>query len=159
MSDADGSPSDNWFHRMRRGEAPRAAVSDLLGEAILYVDVAQGQLRVQFQAAPSFCNPAGGVQGGMLAAMLDAITAGLVDATLLPGQVPVTLSLHTQYLRPARVGELLGEAHFTRRGREVCFVHGQLLQAGQPVATAQATVKIMTPSARADAHATTGPKP
>ena len=35
MSDADGSPSDNWFHRMRRGEAPRAAVSDLLGEAIL----------------------------------------------------------------------------------------------------------------------------
>ena len=79
---------NNWFHRMRRGEVPRAAVSELLQEAFETVDVQSGQLRMQVTAAQAFCNPAGGVQGGMLSAMLDAATAGVVDATLLPDQVP-----------------------------------------------------------------------
>lgn len=138
------SHDNNWFHRMRRGEVPRAAVSELLQEAFETVDVQSGQLRMQVTAAPTFCNPAGGVQGGMISAMLDTATAGVVDATLLPDQVPVTLSLNVQFLSGARPGVLNAEAHITKRGRDTCFVQGDLYQGKSHVATAQAVLKILT---------------
>jgi len=134
---------DNWFHRMRRGEVPPPPVAMLLGEAIVEVDVQAGTLRAEYLADERFANPAGGVQGGMLGAMLDALTAGLVDATLQPGEVVATLSLNLQFPGAARPGPLQGHAWLGKRGREVCFVNAELSQAGKVVATAQAVCKIL----------------
>jgi uncharacterized protein (TIGR00369 family) len=133
----------NWFHRMRRGEVPPAPVASLLAEAIQEVDIAAGTLRAVYVADERFANPAGGVQGGMLGAMLDALTAGLVDATLQPGEVVATLSLNLQFPGSARPGPLQGRAWLGKRGREVCFVNAELAQAGKVVATAQAVCKIL----------------
>ncbi len=134
---------DNWFHRMRRGEAPPAPVAKLLGERIQVVDLAAGSLEADFVADESFANPAGGVQGGMLGAMLDALTAGLVDATLEPDEAVATLSLNLQFQGPAQPGPLQGRAWLNKRGREVCFVHAELKQAGRVVAAAQGVCKIL----------------
>ncbi|MBK6717172.1 MAG: PaaI family thioesterase [Burkholderiales bacterium] len=136
-------PSEHWWQRMQRGELPPPPVSRLLGARIGRVDLAAGELDVTYEARPEFANPAGGVQGGMLGAMLDDLTAGLVDATLSPGQAPATVSLNLSYLRPARLAPLEGHARLLRRGREVCHVSGELLQDGKLVATAVAVCSIV----------------
>ena len=131
------------FSRMLRGEVARAPALDLLGSRIVAVDAAAGTLSAHYEASAQFRNPAGGVQGGLLSAMLDDLTASLVDATLGAGQGVATLSLNVSFLRPAQVGPLQGQARLLRRGREVCHVFGTLSQNGQDVATAQAVCKVV----------------
>jgi uncharacterized protein (TIGR00369 family) len=135
--------TQNYFHRMLRGETPRPPVLMLLGSRIDAVDVAAGTLRATYEALPDFRNPAGTVQGGMLSAMLDDMTASLVDATLTAGQGVATLNLNVSFLRPTQVGPLQGEARMLRRGRDVCHVMGTLLQDGKEVATAVAVCKVI----------------
>ena len=53
---------------------------------ILAVDAGQGTLSAVYEAPDGFRNPGGTVQGGMLGAMLDDLTASLVDATLRSGE-------------------------------------------------------------------------
>lgn len=137
--------ANHWFHRMLRGECPPAPVDEMLGERILRVDADAGELEAEFTAPPAFANPAGGVQGGMLSAMLDTLTAGLVDSTLSAGEAVATLALNTTFLRPARLGVLQGKARLVRRGREVCHVAGELAQSGEIVATATAICRIVRP--------------
>jgi uncharacterized protein (TIGR00369 family) len=79
----------------------------------------------------------------MVSAMLDDLTACLVDATLEPGRAVVTLSLNVSFLRPARVGPLHGVATLVRRGRELCHVNGMLQQDGKDVAWAVALCKVV----------------
>jgi uncharacterized protein (TIGR00369 family) len=137
---ADGSQA--WFWRMHRGETPPPPVAGLLGQHIVRVDVEAGELDARFEAPAQFLNPAGKVQGGMLGAMLDAVTASLVDATLVPGQQVATLSLNISYLAPADAGTLEGRARMTRRGRLVAHVAADLLQERRVVATATAVCMI-----------------
>jgi len=135
----------NWFERMRTGQVPRAPVADLLDSRVRRVDLDRGLLEVDYQAVPGFANPAGSVQGGMLGAMLDDLCAGLVDATLRPGEIVATLNLNLSFLRAARVGPLSGQATLQRRGREVCHVAAELRQDDQTVATAVATCLVVVP--------------
>jgi uncharacterized protein (TIGR00369 family) len=135
--------TQNYFHRMLRGESQRPPVLTLLGGRTDVVDVAAGTLSATYDARSDFRNPAGTVQGGMLSAMLDDMTASLVDATLTAGQGVATLSLNVSFLRPAQIGTLQGEARILRRGRDVCHVMGTLLQDGKEVATAVAVCKVI----------------
>ena len=136
--------ANGYFSRMLRGEAPRAPVITLLGNRIEAVDAAAGTLSARYEAPRDFLNPAGTVQGGMLSAMLDDLTASLVGATLAAGQSVATLNLNVSFLRPAQVGTLQGQAQMLRRGRDVCHVMGTLLQDGKDVATAVAVCKIVS---------------
>ena len=136
-----GDP-DSHFNRMRRGEVAPPPVFRLLGGRIVEVDAAAGRLRSDFVATEDFLNPAGTVQGGMLGAMLDDLTASLVDATLRTSERVATLNLNLSFLRPARPGPLQGEAHLVRRGRDVCHVQATLSQDGKTVASATATCLI-----------------
>ncbi len=134
---------DNSFNRMRRGETAPPPVLTLLGGVIREVDTAAGRLRTDYVGAPSFLNPAGMVQGGMLCAMLDDLCASLVDATLAPGEAVATLNLNVSFLRGARPGPLQGLSAMVRRGRDIAYVNAELRQEGEPVATATATCKII----------------
>jgi uncharacterized protein (TIGR00369 family) len=135
--------ANGYFSQMLRGAVPRPPVLTLLGSRIVAVDARAGTLSATYQAEPHFRNPAGTVQGGMLSAMLDDLTASLVDATLQAGQGVATLNLNVSFLRPAQVGELTGEARMLRRGRDVCHVMGTLLQDGKEVASAVAVCKVL----------------
>jgi uncharacterized protein (TIGR00369 family) len=135
--------ASGYFSRMLRGEAERPPVLTLLGSQIDKVDAGAGTLSATYQGSDHFRNPAGTVQGGMLGAMLDDLTASLVDATLAAGQGVATLNLNVSFLRPARSGTLQGEARMLRRGRDVCHVMGTLLQDGKEVASAVAVCKIV----------------
>jgi uncharacterized protein (TIGR00369 family) len=135
--------ANSYFSRMLRGETPPAPVLTLLGSRIDAVDAAAGTLSATYEAPAQFRNPAGTVQGGMLSAMLDDLTASLVDATLAAGQGVATLNLNVSFLRPAQVGTLQGQARMLRRGHDVCHVMGTLLQDGKEVATTVAVCKIV----------------
>lgn len=100
-------------------------------------------LESEYVGAPAFLNPAGHIQGGILSAMLDDVTALLVVSTLGDGEHCATLSLNTSFLRPAKAGKLLGRSTLVRRGRGVCNVSGELWQDDKLVAMASAVCAIV----------------
>ena len=132
------------FSRMLRGEVPRTPVLSLLGGEVESVDAEAGTLRARYVGRDEFRNPAGLVQGGMLSAMLDDVTASLVDAPLTTGQGVATLSLNVSFMRPAHVGPIEAEASMMRRGKDICHVMGRLQQDGKDVATAITVCKVVT---------------
>jgi uncharacterized protein (TIGR00369 family) len=130
-----------WDVMEGRAAPPPAAV--LLGWELIAVDPEVGTIEVAFTASEQFLNPAGVIQGGFLAAMLDDTLGPALVATLGPGLFAPTTDLHVQFLRPARAGRLTGRGRIVRRGREVAFLAGELLDdSGQVVATAVATAQV-----------------
>ena len=140
--------SDGWFWRMHRGEQPAPPVSLLLKQRIVRVDMERGELDAEFEADASFANPAGHVRGGMLAAMLDALTASVVDATLQAGERVASLSLNVSFLKAAQVGTVQGRAHLVRKGRTVAHAGAELVQGDIAVASATAVCMVVPQAGR-----------
>src|SRR6201995_4144927 len=125
------------------GRVPPPPSAVLLGWELLSIDPDAGTIEVAFAATDQFLNPAGVIQGGFVAAMLDDSLGPALVATLGPGQFAPTTDLHVQFLRPAHPGRLTGRGRVVRRGQEVAFLAGELLDgSGQVVATAVATAAI-----------------
>jgi uncharacterized protein (TIGR00369 family) len=125
------------------GRAPLPAAAATLGWELVSVSPDEGTIEVAFTATEAFVNPAGFIQGGFLAAMLDDTLGPALVAGLEPGDFAPTTDLHVQFVRPARPGRLTGRGRVVRRGRDVGFLAGELLDAdGTIVAVATATVQI-----------------
>jgi uncharacterized protein (TIGR00369 family) len=130
-----------WDLMEGRAAPPPAAV--LLGWEPTSADPEAGTIEVAFTATEKFLNLVGVVQGGFLAAMLDATLGPALVATLGPGQFAPTTDLHVQFLRPAHPGRLTGRGRVVRRGKDIAFLAGELLDdGGQIVAVATATAQI-----------------
>ncbi|WP_113702888.1 PaaI family thioesterase [Nonomuraea lactucae] len=133
------------FWDVLEGRIPPPPAAELLGWELVNVDPDRGTIEVAFEADERFANPVGVVQGGFLAAMLDDTLGPALVATLQEHQFAPTLDLHVQFLRPARPGRLLGRGRIVQRGKEVCFLAGELVGPdGRPVAVATATARIQT---------------
>ena len=127
---------------MEGGAAPPPAAV-LLGWELVSIDPEAGTIEVTFTATEQFLNPIGAIQGGFLAAMLDDTLGPALVAMLGPGQYAPTTDLHVQFLRPARPGRLTGRGRVVRRGKDIAFMAGELLDdSGQVVAAATATAQI-----------------
>jgi uncharacterized protein (TIGR00369 family) len=132
-----------------RREPPPAGV--LLGWELVAIDPEEGTIETAFVADERFLNPAGQVQGGFLAAMLDDTMGPALVATIEPGHWAPTLDLQIQFIKPALPGRLRGSGRVVRRGREIAFMAGELRDpAGELIATATATATIREISGRAD---------
>jgi uncharacterized protein (TIGR00369 family) len=135
------------FWDVMEGRADPPPAAELLGWKLIAVDPDEGTIEVAFTATEQFLNPAGTVQGGFLAAMLDDTLGPAVVATLGDGEWAPTADLHVQFMKPAKPGELRGSARIIRRGRDVAFLAGELRDpGGELVATATATAVIRRPS-------------
>jgi uncharacterized protein (TIGR00369 family) len=131
------------FWDVMEGRADPPPAAKLLGWRLIEVDPDDGTIQVAFTATDQFLNPAGTVQGGFLAAMLDDTLGPAIVATLADGEWAPTANLNVQFLKPAQPGELRGSARIVRRGRDVAFLAGELRDAeGDLVATATATAVI-----------------
>lgn len=131
-----------WDIIAGRAEPPSAA--KLLDWMFVRVDDEAQRLYCRFTATDEMLNPAGTVQGGFLAAMLDEAT-GPAAAALLGGRfVSQTLEMKVNYLRPARVGPIYGEGGIVQRGRTILFLEGCLKDAdGRLLATASLTARVV----------------
>src|SRR5918997_1658557 len=133
------------FWDVMEGRAAPPPAAELLGWELRSVDADAGTIEVAFTATERFLNPAGVVQGGLLAAMLDDTLGPALVATLGPGEFAPTLDLHVQFLSPARPGRLIGRGRIVRRTSGVGFLAGELVDdTGSVVATATATALIRT---------------
>lgn len=126
------------------GKIPPPPAAELLGWKVLQVDPEKGTIRVEFEAKRAFLNPVGNVQGGILAAMLDDTMGPALVATLPPGHFTPTLELKTNFIRPAKLGKLIGVGKVVHQTKSVGFLEGALVnEDGDLVATATATVRIV----------------
>ncbi len=122
---------------------PPAAAT--LGWELVDADTDAGSIEVEFAANQGLTNPMGNIQGGFLAAMLDDTLGPALVATLDHGRFEVTLELKVSFLRPARVGRLVGRGRVVHRGGSVAFLEGSLTDSeGATVATATATARIIS---------------
>lgn len=131
-----------WDVLAGKGQMPAAAKT--LGWELIEVDSAAGTIEVAFAADERFVNPVGVVQGGFLAAMLDDTLGPALVATLDERQFAPTLDLHVQFLAPAGPGRLIGRGRIVRRGRDIAFLAGELVDDSHTivaVATATATIR------------------
>lgn len=135
--------SNSYFAKVQRGELPLPAITSTLGGRIIRVDQEAGEMEVEYRGQPAFLNPAGQIQGGMLGAMLDDVTAFLLTAMLGENEYCSTLNLNISFLRPASEGVLQGRSRVVRRGATISNVTGELLQDGKLVATAVATCMVV----------------
>ncbi|RFA29036.1 phenylacetic acid degradation protein [Alkalilimnicola ehrlichii] len=131
-----------FFWQMQDGKIPPPKAADTLGLNILNVDVDSGVLEAEFFAKEAFTNPAGNIQGGFLAAMLDDTMGPALAAQLGAGEFAPTLNLNVQFLAPARPGKLQATGRVRQRGGEICFLSGELRQDGRMIAIATATAVI-----------------
>lgn len=140
MSAPAGPPiDDETIHGVPK---PPSAV--LLGWTLKEFDEPGARLKLGFHADERFLNPAGLVQGGILAAMMDD-TMGPLFVMLTRGQAfPSTTDLHAWYLNPAYPGAFTCEARVQRRGGTIGFVEADLWDAKDVlVAKGQSTVRLL----------------
>jgi uncharacterized protein (TIGR00369 family) len=133
---------DSFFWKIMAGEAPPPEAAKTLGVSFKAIDPDAGTIEVEFQAVAAFTNPAGNIQGGFLAAMLDDTMGPALSATLGANEFAPTLNLNVSFERPAGVGAIVGKGRIVKRGRDVCFLAAELYQRGELVASATATALI-----------------
>jgi acyl-coenzyme A thioesterase PaaI-like protein len=99
--------------------------------------------RYAFHAAAHHCNLRGVVHGGMLMTFADlALGQAVWDAT---DKAPsVTLNMQTQFIAPAREGDLVEvRPELTRRTRAMVFMRGDFTVKGEVVMTVQSVWKLL----------------
>jgi uncharacterized protein (TIGR00369 family) len=118
--------------------------SQLLGWTMLEAKPEEGWIRLSFQGKPEFCNPAGYIQGGFLAAMLDD-TMGPATFIMTNGKFySPTITMTVNYLSPAKVGPIFSEAKVVQLGKTVVFVEAKLMDAASTIlATATSTSRLV----------------
>lgn len=100
-----------------------------LGWELISFDAEAQTIRVGFLGKPEFLNPAGMVQGGFLAAMLDDTMGPLVYAAHNGTKFGSTTDLHVTYLRPVKAGRIEAAGRVVKAGRSMTFLEGELFDA------------------------------
>jgi uncharacterized protein (TIGR00369 family) len=108
---------------------PNPPCSQLLGWQLLDHDEDRGWIRIGFDGKSDFLNPAGRVQGGILAAMLDDTMGPAVLLKSAGTLYPSSIDMNISFLRAAKPGPLFCEAEVLRLGKTVGFVQAQLMDA------------------------------
>ena len=127
---------------------PTPPCATMLGWRLLDADPAGGTVRVGFDGRREFCNPAGFIQGGFLAAMLDDAMGPAVLVRSDGAFFTPTIDLHVSFLAPAKPGPFVGEGRVVRLGRSIAFLEGSLFDdAGELVARSTASARVV-PAAR-----------
>jgi len=125
-----------------RFEAPPC--SKLLGWRVFDARPEEGWVQIGFDGRPEFCNPAGFIQGGILSAMLDD-TMGPAAFVMSEGRLyTATITMTVNFLAPAKIGPIRGEANVTQLGKTIAFVAGRLTaDDGTVLATATASARLV----------------
>jgi len=127
---------------------PKPPCAELLGWTLLDMDETAGTVRVGFTARPEFLNPAGFVQGGFLAAMLDDVMGPAALVMSDGWSFTSTIDMNVSYLAPARAGPLIGEGRVIQLGRTIGYLQGELRDgAGTLIARATSTARLVDTSA------------
>lgn len=136
---------EQWPPNVQAARKKPSPASAYLGLELIGVSKSAGLAEMAFHASDQLCNKWGGVQGGMVAAMLDDAMAFAIGLNLDWGQISPTLEIKVSMLSPVRPGTVFGLGRVIRRGRSVGFVEGELRDAeGNLLATGSTTANFVT---------------
>jgi uncharacterized protein (TIGR00369 family) len=130
-------------------DVPMPPAARLLGWKLIAVDPKAGTIDVEFDAKPEFTNPAGFIQGGFLAAMLDDTLGPAAFAMTDGKRMTTTIDLHLHYVRPVLPGRVTTRAKVVNLGATIAFLAGELFGPDgrlSAMATASAIVADYNPS-------------
>ena len=108
------------------GKFPRPPCADLLGLTRLDHNPAERWARFAFEGRPEFLNPAGFIQGGILAAMLDDTMGPTVLLASGGTLYTVTINMNVSFFRPAKPGRLLSEGSVVSMGKTIAFMEATI---------------------------------
>ena len=89
---------NSFLWKMVDGRLPLSPCDKTLGFEFVQIDGKRGTVEIKFEAKPEFLNPAGNVQGGFLAAMLDDTMGPALAAMLDAGEFAPTLNLTCSFI-------------------------------------------------------------
>jgi uncharacterized protein (TIGR00369 family) len=116
-----------------------------LGWKLISWDAEARRIRVEYRPRPEFLNPAGFIQGGIIAAMLDDTMGALVVAATDGALAPSSIDMHVSFLASAKTGPLYCVGELVQLGKSIAFLAATLEDAsGRPVARASTSAKLMT---------------
>lgn len=108
------------------GRFPEPPIARHLGWTLMDQDAAKGWIRIGFESRPELVNPAGFVQGGIVAAMLDDTTGPAVLLMSEGRSFTVTIGMSVSFLAPAKPGRFVGEGRVIQLGKTIAFVESRL---------------------------------
>lgn len=115
-----------------------------LGWKLVAQDTERGWVRIEFEARPEFVNPAGFIQGGFLAAMLDD-TMGPAAVVKSEGRwFTASIDMNVSFLAPARPGKLFGEGRVVQLGKSIGYLEAELFDSdGKLLARATSSARLV----------------
>ncbi len=141
----DQAKEKGWPPNIQAAFKRMSPASRYLGLEILDVNMETLTVEVAFNASEELCNMWGGIQGGMVAAMLDDVMSFAVGLDLDWGQISPTLEIKVSMLAPARPGRLYASGTVIKRGKSVGFIESELKDAdGNVLATGSSTATFVT---------------
>jgi len=102
-------------------------------------ELGQGYARFVLQVRPEFHNSQGFLQGGVIAALADEAVAYALFSTVSENEMINTVEMKINFLRPVREGEIVAEAHITKRGRTISLGEVAVRQGDKLVAKGMCT--------------------
>ena len=123
-------------------EAPPSA--KLLGWTLRAIDPAAGTIEIGFEADERFLNPAGTIQGGILAAMLDDTQGPALFGSTNGEIYAPTIDFNISFVKPARPGRFVGRGRVVNVGKTIALTEAELFdEAGDLVARGTFTCRVM----------------
>jgi uncharacterized protein (TIGR00369 family) len=116
-----------------RAFVPESPFARRLGMQIERLDAGGAELRLPYD--PDLATFGDTLHGGAIAALIDTagMTAAWGDDQLTEAPAGATVSMAVDYVRAARGTDLLARARVVRRGRTMCFVSVDVLDADDRV--------------------------
>lgn len=115
-------PPEDW-----RKTAVMPGFHKSVGFEIDPAQASHGHCVVRGKIEPMHLNINQVVHGGVYCTLLDTAMGAAVVTTLNPREVTATTSLYVDFLRPARLGQVLSaEGKVIRRGRNIAFADGHI---------------------------------
>jgi uncharacterized protein (TIGR00369 family) len=137
--DESPEPPPSIFDRL-----PLPPAGKLLGWTLRALDPAAGTVEIGFTADERFLNPAGTVQGGFLAAMLDDTQGPAVFAMTGGAIYAPTIDFTISFIKPALPGLFVGKGRVVNLGKTIAFTEAELFdEAGELVARATFSNRVM----------------
>ena len=123
---------------------PKPPCAELLGLTLLDHSSEEGWAKFSFEGRREFLNPAGFVQGGIVAAMLDDTMGPTALLASKGAFYTASIDMHVSFLAPARQGTLFTEGHVMQMGKTIAFMEATMRDAdGTPLARATGSARLV----------------
>jgi uncharacterized protein (TIGR00369 family) len=132
----------------------------LLGELGMYDVPAEGcDLAMEIPLSPRVANGRGGLQGGLLATLVDIVAGRAALAALPSGYSAATADMNLHFMSAVTVGPARAEATVLRQGKRMCVVRVEVRDMGRDVWAATATTTFVVVELREGQPDLRGPLP